>query len=220
MTDIAFEQKHPRQDGGKFAAKEGSAADIELDSVSPSQARVNRLAEAKMLTPIAMGRLFNQDKRDTDEEDFADAVSHYHLGDGYSGEDGESTSDLDTIRYAAVVDAERGRVFGERYAAILRREPVTLTYQGTEYQATVKSTDGLYLELEGRRDAEGRYVDDTTIDYISLADPRLTAITQDNYDIGRNESKTHTLTRLGYGKRGHAEAYVAWHQANESEDKA
>lgn len=218
MTDIAFEQKHPRQDGGKFAAKEGTESAVELEDISPSQRRVNALAEAKMLTPIAMGRLFNQDSKPSFAEiDFQDEVMLYHSGDYPDGANSESTSDLDTIRYAAVVDAERGRVFGERYAAILRREPVTLTYQGTEYQATVKDTDGLYLELEGRRDAEGRYVDDTTIDYISLADPRLTAITQDNYDIGRNESKTHTLTRLGYGKRGQAEAYVAWHNQENAE---
>lgn len=31
MTDIDFENKHPRQDGGKFAAKEGTASAIMLD---------------------------------------------------------------------------------------------------------------------------------------------------------------------------------------------
>ncbi len=210
MTDIAFEQKHPRGEAGKFAAKEGSEPAVELESVSPSQRRINALAEAKMLTPIAKGRLFNQDQKPSFAEiDFQDEVSLYHMGEYPDGANSESTSDLDTLRYAMVVDEGRGRVFAERYAAILRREPVTLTYQGTEYQATVKSSDGLYLELEGRHDAEGRYVDDTNIDYISIIDPRLTAITQDNYDIGRNETKAHTLTRLGYGKAGRAEQYIA-----------
>ena len=217
MTNIDFENKHPRQDGGKFAAKEGSAADVELDAVSPSQQRMNKLAEAKMLTPIALGRLFNQDaKQSFAEMDFQDEIMVYHMGDYPDGANAESESDLDTVRFALHLDADRGRVFGERYAAMLRGENVTLTHAGTEYQARVKDTDGLYLELEGRRDAEGRYVDDTTIDYISLNDPRLTDITQDEYSIAKNESHTHRINRLGYGKRGHAEAYVAGREKEET----
>lgn len=35
MTDLQFEQKHPRQDGGKFAAKEGEAANVTLTAPTP-----------------------------------------------------------------------------------------------------------------------------------------------------------------------------------------
>lgn len=42
MTDIDFESKHPRQDGGKFAAKEGEAANVTLAAPEhePVHARV------------------------------------------------------------------------------------------------------------------------------------------------------------------------------------
>lgn len=37
MTDLQFEQKHPRQDGGKFAAKEGTESAITLDAANSLQ---------------------------------------------------------------------------------------------------------------------------------------------------------------------------------------
>lgn len=47
MTNIDFEAKHPRQDSGKFAAKEGEAANVSLSA--PAEPEVHRSYDGKEL---------------------------------------------------------------------------------------------------------------------------------------------------------------------------
>lgn len=66
MTDIAFEQKHPRGDAGKFAAKEGTESAVTLEATSSLQ--------------------------DLAQEDIRDVLGH--LKDGYmKREDGQKLID-------------------------------------------------------------------------------------------------------------------------------
>lgn len=117
MTDIAFEQNHPRGEAGKFAAKEGTAPDVGLEGIigfkgSPDSPSVQDLQAGESFD-LGYGRADDEETERILRWVEAEGVSGKatYAGFGKHNRPDGSPSEYNTHNYAVTLTTDDGREF-------------------------------------------------------------------------------------------------------------
>lgn len=121
MTDIAFEQKHPRGEAGKFAAKEGSESDVKLPGVIgfKGQAHSPRVADLTEEEPFDLGYGTANDEESERlllwvETEGVTGKAEYEGFGQFERPDG-GPSGRDAHNYSVTLTTDDGREFSVKY---------------------------------------------------------------------------------------------------------
>jgi len=160
--------QHPREATGQFAEKTGAAPEVALGHTSIVQA----LAKHKMMTPIALGRLF-----DGLDEGFVEEIADYHVGIGQPGTEGYSSSDCDTLHAALETYPQHSAdVFSRRLVDSLEGRQIAVYVGRENTTGRVTAVDELSVQL-----------DDEDVWY-DLGDAENVRFERRSYDIADMES--------------------------------
>lgn len=167
--------QHPRDTSGQFTEKVGETPEVRLGPHSV----VAALAENRMMTPIALGRLL-----DGLDEGFIEEVTDYHIGVGQPGLEGYSSSDCDTLREAlSVGPAHSADIFSRRLVDSLEGREIAVFVGRENATGRVTAVEDLSVQL----DHEGVWYD--------LGDSENVRFERRNYDIADIESANARATR-------------------------